>query len=94
MVSQRDAKYKELYVAFNTSHLSIIISLPGREGSRWRPLVDTSKVAPYDFLSEEDITERERSIAVAQFSHFVNSNIYPMASYSSIILTLVPEGEQ
>ncbi|KAA8522692.1 hypothetical protein F0562_009146 [Nyssa sinensis] len=40
---QIDSKKGELYVAFNTSHLPVTITLPERPGYRWEPLVDTSK---------------------------------------------------
>lgn len=83
-----DSRYKELYVAFNASHLAKIVALPERQGFRWQPLIDTSKVSPYDFLSED---LPDRATAIAQFSHFLNSNIYPMSNYSSMILHLVPE---
>jgi isoamylase len=78
----------EIYVAFNTSHLPVIVTLPDRPGYRWDPLVDTSKPAPYDFLCED---LADRATAIRQFENFVNSNLYPMLSYSSIILVLRPE---
>lgn len=77
----------EIYVAFNASHLPVTISLPERPGYRWEPLVDTGKPAPYDFLSP-DVPERE--IVVKQYAHFLDANLYPMLSYSSIILLLTP----
>jgi len=78
----------EIYVAFNTSHLPVIITLPERPGFRWEPLVDTSKPTPYDFLTI-DLPGRE--IAYDQYAHFLDANLYPMLSYSSIILILSPE---
>ncbi|CAN6452621.1 unnamed protein product [Victoria cruziana] len=83
-----DKQKKEIYVAFNTSHLPVTVSLPDRPGHRWEPLVDTSKPAPYDFLSE-DLPDRE--VAIQQYSSFIDNNIYPMLSYSSIILLLVSD---
>ncbi|GAV56944.1 Alpha-amylase domain-containing protein/CBM_48 domain-containing protein [Cephalotus follicularis] len=82
-----DSVKGEIYIAFNASHLPVIISLPQRPRSRWEPLVDTSKPAPYDFLSS-DLPQRET--AVKQYAHFLDSNLYPMLSYSSIILLLSP----
>lgn len=78
----------EIYVAFNTSHLPVTVALPERSGYRWEPLVDTSKSAPFDFLST-DLPERET--AIKQYSHFLDANLYPMLSYSSIILLLSPD---
>ncbi|XP_059634490.1 isoamylase 1, chloroplastic [Cornus florida] len=83
----KDSVKGELYVAFNTSHLPVTITLPQRPGYRWEPLVDTSKLAPFDFLSE-NIPERET--AIKQYSHFLDANLYPMLSYSSVILLLSP----
>lgn len=83
-----DSVKGEIYVAFNTSHLTVIVTLPERPGYRWEPLVDTAKPAPYDFLSC-DLPDRE--LAIGQYAHFLDSSQYPMLSYSSIILILVPE---
>ncbi|RVW75330.1 Isoamylase 1, chloroplastic [Vitis vinifera] len=69
-----DSVKGEIYVAFNTSHLPIIITLPERPGYRWQPLVDTSKPAPFDFLSN-DVPERDT--AVKQYSQFTEANLYP-----------------
>lgn len=87
---QVDSVKGEIYVAFNTSHLPIIVTLPERPGYRWQPLVDTSKPAPFDFLSN-DVPERDT--AVKQYSQFTEANLYPMLSYSSIILLLCPVDE-
>lgn len=84
---QVDSVKGEIYVAFNTSHLAVTISLPERPGHRWEPLVDTSKSAPFDILSS-DLPGRE--IAIQQYAHFLDANLYPMLSYSSIILLLSP----
>lgn len=80
----------ELYIAFNTSHLPVLVTLPTRPGFKWKPLVDTSKASPYDFLADD---LPNRSIAIAQYAQFLNANIYPMSSYSSIILVLNPDGD-
>lgn len=80
---QIDSVKGEIYIAFNTSHLPITISLPERPGYRWEPLVDTGKTVPFDFIPTED---PQRDIAVSQYAHFLNANLYPMTSYSSIIL--------
>lgn len=86
--TQVDSVKREIYVAFNANHLPVMITLPERPGFRWEALVDTSKPAPYDFLSR-DLPGRE--IVVKQYAHFLDANIYPMLSYSSIILLLRPE---
>ncbi|XP_020265322.1 isoamylase 1, chloroplastic isoform X2 [Asparagus officinalis] len=78
----------EIYIAFNTSHLPVAVTLPDRPGYRWEPLVDTSKPPPYDFLTAD---LHDRSTVLKQQSNFLDSNLYPMLSYSSIILTLQPD---
>ncbi|KAK7369843.1 hypothetical protein VNO80_11889 [Phaseolus coccineus] len=83
-----DSVKGEMYVAFNTSHLPFTITLPERPGYRWEPLVDTSKPMPYDFLTP-DLPGRE--IAIQQYAHFLDANMYPMLSYSSIILLRTPD---
>ncbi|KAL5699433.1 isoamylase [Ranunculus cassubicifolius] len=83
-----DSVKGEIYIAFNTSHLAVTISLPDRPGYRWEPFVDTSKPAPYDFLSND---VPGKAVAIKQYSHFLDANMYPMLSYSSIILLLAPD---
>jgi isoamylase len=85
---QKDETKGEIYVAFNTSHLPAVVELPERIGHRWEPVVDTAKPAPYDFLTDD---LPDRASIVYQFSHFLNSNLYPMLSYSSIILVSCPD---
>ncbi|CAL9236250.1 unnamed protein product [Arabidopsis halleri] len=82
-----DSVKREIYVAFNTSHLATLVSLPNRAGYRWEPFVDTSKPSPYDCITP-DLPERET--AMKQYRHFLDANMYPMLSYSSIILLLSP----
>jgi isoamylase len=83
-----DMQKKELYVAFNASHLPVMVSLPERPGFKWYPLVDTSKPSPYDFLTDD---VPNRAVALAQSSSFLNAHVFPMLNYSSIVLILVPE---
>lgn len=85
---QCDSHKGEFYVAFNASHQPVVVALPERRGHRWEPLVDTSKAAPYDFLSED---LPDKAIAVEQYANFLNANLYPMLSYSSIVLLLRPD---
>lgn len=87
---QLDTGKGEIYIAFNTSHLPVTVTLPERPGYRWEPLVDTAKPVPYDFLSG-NLPDREN--AIRQYAHFLDSSQYPMLSYSSIILILVAEDQ-
>ncbi|XP_020110390.1 isoamylase 1, chloroplastic isoform X3 [Ananas comosus] len=86
--SMTDKVKGEIYVAFNANHQPVIVTLPERPGYRWDPLVDTSKAVPYDFLSND---LPDRASAIQQCAHFLNSNLYPMLSYSSVILILRPD---
>ncbi|PON41132.1 Glycoside hydrolase [Parasponia andersonii] len=86
--SLKDSMKGEIYVAFNASHLPVTISLPERPGHRWEPLIDTGKPAPYDVLS---VDLPGRDIALRQYAHFFEANMYPMLSYSSIVLLLTPD---
>ncbi|KAE8653176.1 isoamylase 1, chloroplastic [Cucumis sativus] len=83
-----DSVKREVYIAFNASHLPVTVTLPERPGYRWDPLVDTGKNSPFDFLTN-DIPKRD--VAIQQYAHFLDANYYPMLSYSSIILLLSPE---
>lgn len=85
---QKDSVKGELYAAFNTSHVPVTIQLPERQGYKWEPLVDTGKETPYDFLTK-DLPERDT--AIKQYRHFLDANLYPMLSYSSIVLLLVQD---
>ncbi|KAG6557828.1 hypothetical protein Mapa_000595 [Marchantia paleacea] len=85
-----DSQSKELYVAFNASHLPTVVSLPERPGFKWYPLVDTSKAPPYDFLSDD---VHNRTIVLAQSANFLNNNMYPMLNYSSVLFLLVSDDE-
>lgn len=84
---QVDSVKKEIYVGFNTSHLATLVTLPNRPGYRWEPFVDTSKPSPFDCITH-DLPGRET--AMKQYRHFLDANMYPMLSYSSIILLLSP----
>ena len=77
---QIDSVKRELYVAFNSSHLPVTVTIPDRPGYRWEPLVDTSNPAPFDFFTD-DVPDRD--IALNQYAHFLDANLYPMPSYSS-----------
>nr|QKY15160.1 isoamylase, starch debranching enzyme/1,4-alpha-glucan branching enzyme Ii (ISAII) [Polytomella parva] len=47
-----------LFAAFNTSHLPKTLALPRQPGRVWRQIIDTGKVAPYDFLVEDEAEAR------------------------------------
>ncbi|KAL9674168.1 hypothetical protein QQ045_030438 [Rhodiola kirilowii] len=86
----KDSVKGELYVAFNMSHVPVIIELPARPGYMWEPLVDTGKEPPFDFLTA-DVPNRDT--AMNQYCHFLDANLYPMLSYSSLILLLVQDDQ-
>eukprot|EP00899_Mesostigma_viride_P008124 jgi/Mesvir1/17312/Mv07708-RA.1 len=79
---------EDLYIAFNASHLSQVLTIPDPRGRRWVPVVDTGKTAPYDFITD-DLPEQERRIAYAQYQGMLEARQYPMLPYSSIILKAV-----
>lgn len=83
-----DQQKRELYIAFNASHLPVMVTLPDRIGAKWYPLIDTSKPSPYDFLTD-DVPNIE--VALAQTSSFLSSSLYPMINYSAIVLVLKDE---
>ncbi|GIL94491.1 hypothetical protein Vretimale_670, partial [Volvox reticuliferus] len=87
-----DGKGGSLYVAFNTSHMPRLLRLPAWAGRVWQPLVDTSKVAPYDFLAADgvlsaaDVAAARRSLAMWTTDH-----TYPVLPWSCIVLVSAPE---
>lgn len=71
-------KYAELYVAFNSGHLPIAITLPAPgDGRHWEWVVNTHNETPNDFFAEG-----ERPIA-QKMSFLIHS-------YSSIVLISMP----
>ena len=49
-----------LYVAFNTGHTPKLLQLPHWPGRSWQVVMDSGKVAPYDFLvADEELSEDE-----------------------------------
>eukprot|EP00271_Cylindrocystis_brebissonii_P014372 TRINITY_DN35711_c0_g1_i1.p1 TRINITY_DN35711_c0_g1~~TRINITY_DN35711_c0_g1_i1.p1 ORF type:complete len:914 (-),score=89.55 TRINITY_DN35711_c0_g1_i1:950-3463(-) len=87
----RDADLGEMYVAFNASHVPALAVLPDRPGHRWRPLVDTAKPAPYDFLADD---LPDKATAELQFAGLLAGNAYPLLDYSSVILIQGPDTDQ
>jgi hypothetical protein len=43
-----------LYVAFNTGHTARCVELPHWPGRAWKPVIDTSKLTPYDILMPDE----------------------------------------
>ncbi|GIL64823.1 hypothetical protein Vafri_18680 [Volvox africanus] len=66
--------------------------MPVWAGRVWQPLVDTSKVAPYDFLAADgvlsagDVTAARRALAMWTADH-----TYPVLPWSCIVLVSAPE---
>lgn len=54
-----------VYCAFNTSHYPKIAELPHWHGFAWRPLADTAKPPPLDFLLPDDMLSAEEASYVA-----------------------------
>lgn len=76
-----------LYVAFNTKHEPEMISLPHHDGRKWKVLVDTGKVAPFDILIPDDtLSEKEVKTAQESMDMWITANSYPMLPWSCIIL--------
>ena len=46
-------------MAFNTSHLPKILALPKWGGRVWQPVVDTSKLAPFDCLMPDEVLSQK-----------------------------------
>lgn len=77
----------DVYVAFNTSHESQMVSLPRIYGRRWIPIIDSGKVAPFDALvDDERLSQEEIKAAQAASGMWTRQNIYPMLPWSCIIL--------
>ncbi|GJP51421.1 hypothetical protein CLOM_g10586, partial [Closterium sp. NIES-68] len=85
-----DDEGTELYVAFNTSHLPSVATLPDRYARTWQLLVDTSKPPPYDVLSP-DLPAHDRAIAVAQSAPLLAAGFYPLLGYSAVVLQSVAD---
>lgn len=74
-----------LYIAFNASHKPSMMELPEYKGRCWRQVVDTAASSPGDILAD-DLTATELSAAEGQKRVLLQSDVYLMAPYSSIIL--------
>jgi len=83
-----------IFVAFNTAHTPKVLSLPRWGGRVWRQLVDTSKVAPFDFLvADEELSAADVNAARAASAMWTADHTYPMLPWSCIILESVLEDE-
>ncbi|KAK9824321.1 hypothetical protein WJX72_009436 [[Myrmecia] bisecta] len=81
-----------LYVAFNSSHQAQVLQLPAWEGRTWQTVLDTGKVAPYDFLQADDVLSAEQVAATRRELHmWTASNLYAVLSYSCVVLESVPD---
>ncbi|GAX79055.1 hypothetical protein CEUSTIGMA_g6495.t1 [Chlamydomonas eustigma] len=90
--SLNDFRGGGLYVAFNTAHTPRLLNLPRWQGIVWQPLVDSSKVAPYDFLTQDkELSETEVIKARVAASMWTAENVYPVLPWSCIVLEAVPE---
>ena len=82
----------DLYVAFNTSHKSQMVSLPCIDGHKWLPIIDSGKVAPFDALIiDERLSQEDVQAAQAASGMWTCQNMYPMLPWSCIILELCDE---
>jgi len=81
-----------LFVAFNTSHTPKVLTLPKWPGRVWQPLADTSKLAPYDWL-EEDETLSGEDVARARAAGimYTADGVAPLLPWSAVIYESVPE---
>ncbi|KAG2454971.1 hypothetical protein HYH02_000797 [Chlamydomonas schloesseri] len=87
-----DGKGGGLYVAFNTSHLPKLLQLPRWGGRVWQPLVDTSKVAPYDFLAVDGVLSAEDVAAARrQMAMWTADHTFPVLPWSCVVLQSAPE---
>ena len=60
-----------------------MVTIPEWGGHSWVPVVDTSKPPPYDFLQPSDPAYGP---AVAQTAGLLANRVYPMMSYSAVVL--------
>lgn len=82
--------HNDVYVAFNTSHKSQIVSLPSFDGRKWIPIIDSGKVSPFDALvSDERLSQEDIQAARAASDMWTCQNMYPMLPWSCIVLESV-----
>lgn len=85
---------RDLYVAFNTSHLPQLVDLPCIDGFEWQVLVDTSKEAPFDILAVDDCLSAEEVAAErSSVRSWTLHGTYPMLPWSCIILESIAKEE-
>lgn len=81
-----------LYVAFNTAHVPRLLSLPRWGGRVWQPLVDTSKLAPFDCLvADEVLSQQEVDAALGAASMWTAEHSFPLLPWSCVVMESVPE---
>ena len=75
-----------LYIAFNTSHVPLTLSLPQPgAGRRWRLVMDTALPPPFD-LPAEDVSAAERSAAAAQHAAVLGACVYTLLDRATLVL--------
>lgn len=81
-----------LFVAFNSSHTAKMLKLPVFGGRVWQPLVNSSKVAPYDFLAADGVLTVEDVAAARQAdAMWTAEHTYPLLPWSCVVLQSFPE---
>ncbi|CAG9463693.1 unnamed protein product [Pedinophyceae sp. YPF-701] len=95
-VREGDVK-RMFYVAFNTSHEALTVHVPEVDHDYiWEVAVDTSKPLPYDALLPdicEDVGASQVEAARAQAAPWLAEGVYPMLSYSCVVLEAVHKSE-
>ena len=55
-------------------------------GTEWELVVDTSRIPPFDVMVDDIGAESVKQAASSTAKSYLRNNIYPMVSYSSVIL--------
>ena len=88
-------EHNDVYVAFNTSHMSQMVNLPPVKGKKWLPIIDSGKVAPFDALVvDERLSEADKQAAHAALDMWTRQNSYPMLPWSCIVLESVEDSQE
>ncbi|KAG1669600.1 hypothetical protein FOA52_006373 [Chlamydomonas sp. UWO 241] len=83
-----------LYVAFNTSHKPRVVILPKWEGRVWMPMIDTSRLSPYDCLvADEALSEAEVQAARSAQAMWTASGQAPLLPWSCVVMESVREDD-
>lgn len=88
------AAHGGLYIAFNSGHLPLTAVLPEWPGRSWRPLIDTGKPPPLDFLQADEALDKSAVAAAhSAMAMWTLEHCYPMLPYSAVVLESVAESE-